>query len=176
MNKTFKALGLKEWTVTDTCLIFKGVNIPFNELNNFNLVTTPTTSMTNGVIQTVHKGKLLALAFPYKQKNDAHEAVEFVKNKIEESHGVAKGYKYLLTSKTGTKLEVYNDYVILYFMPSGNLLSKYSQRRKCWRKTHQLQRHNFYSVYGASRNERWLYAILISRKHGQKRWCYGCNK
>lgn len=125
MNETFKGkgFGLKEWTVTDEYLIFKGENIPFEKLGFFNLVTTPTTSLTNGIVQFSYNGKIFTLAFAYDQKARVHEVIEFVKGKIDEANGIEKNYKYLLTSKTGSKLEVYDNYVMLYFMPVGSLMA-----------------------------------------------------
>lgn len=125
MNETFKGkgFGIKEWTITDEYLIFKGENIPYKNLDYFNLVTTPTTSLTNGIVNASYHGKVLTLAFAYNQKEKAHEVVEFVQEKINRAHGIEKDYKYLLTSKTGSKLEVYDDYVILYFMPVGSLIA-----------------------------------------------------
>lgn len=125
MNETFKGkgLGLKEWTVTDEYLVYKGEDIPYKNLASFNLVTTPTTSLTNGIVQASYNGKVLTLSFAYTQKEKAHEAIEFVKERIDRANGIEKNYRYLLTSKTGSKLEVYDDYVILYFMPVGSLMA-----------------------------------------------------
>lgn len=125
MNETFKGkgFGMKEWTVTDEGLVFKGENIPYKDLVSFNLVTTPTTSLTNGVVSASHKGKTLTLSFAYSQKEKVHEVVEFVQEQINKANGIEKNYRYLLTSKTGSKLEVYDEYVILYFMPVGSLVA-----------------------------------------------------
>ena len=130
MNETFKGkgFGLKEWTVTDEYLIFKGENISFEKLGFFNLVTTPTTPLTNGVVQSSYNGKILTLSFAYDQKARVHEVIEFVKRKLDEANGIEKDYKYLLTSKTGSKLEVYDDYVILYFMPVGSLIANIDRK------------------------------------------------
>ena len=125
MNETFKGkgFGMKEWTVTDECLVFKGENIPYKNLAYFNLVTTPTTSLTNGVVSASYNGKALTLSFAYNQKEKAHEVIEFVQEKINRANGIEKDYRYLLTSKTGSKLEVYDDYIVLYFMPVGSLMA-----------------------------------------------------
>lgn len=125
MNETFKGkgFGMKEWTVTDEFLIFKNEKISYRDLGFFNLVTTPTTGLTNGVIQASYNGKILTLAFAFDQKVKAHEVVEYVKAKIDEARGIVKDYKYLLTSRTGSKLEIYEDYVIIYYMPVGSLLA-----------------------------------------------------
>ena len=125
MNETFKGkgFGMKEWTITDEYLIFKGESIPYNNLAYFNLVTTPTTSLTNGVVSASYNGKVLTLSFAYNQKEKAHEVIEFVQEKINRANGIEKDYRYLLTSKTGSKLEVYDDYIVLYFMPVGSLMA-----------------------------------------------------
>ena len=122
MNETFKALGGKPWTVTDDALIYSGKKALFSELSSINLVTTPTTPLTNGVAQAVHNGKIYTLAFKYADKARAHSAIDFVKSKIDEAHGTVKDYKYKLLSHTGSYLEVYDDHIILYFMPVGSLL------------------------------------------------------
>lgn len=122
MNEEFKALGGKAWAVTDDALIYNGNKVLFSELSSLNLVTTPTTPLTNGVAQAVHQGKVYTLAFKYADKARAHSAIDFAKDKISEAHGAVKNYKYKLLSHTGSYLEVYDDYVILYFMPVGSLL------------------------------------------------------
>jgi len=123
MNQSFKGkgFGLKEWTVLDDKIVVGNKEYLYSELNSFNLVSTPTTGLTNGVIQTLVGGKVLTLSFAYAQKDDAHRVVEFVNNKIDLAHGVVKDYKYVLVSHTGTKLEVYDDYLILYHMQVGSL-------------------------------------------------------
>lgn len=122
MHEEFKAFGGKAWAVTDDTLIYAGQSIPFSDLASINLVTTPTTALTNGVAQATCGGKVLTLAFKYADKARAHQTIDYVKDKIGELHGVKKDYKYKLLSHTGTYWEVYHDYVILYFMPTGSLL------------------------------------------------------
>ena len=122
MNEEFKAFGGKAWAVTDDALIYAGTKIPFSDLASINLVTTPTTPLTNGVAQAVYGGKVCTLAFKYADKARAHSAIDFIKSKVDEAHGVVKNYRYKLLSHTGSYLEVYDDYVMLYFMPVGSLL------------------------------------------------------
>lgn len=124
MRAEFKASMMKAWGITDDYLIYGNDNIPYSELTSkLNLVTTPTTSLTNGVIQCRKGTKILNLAFKHADKERAHLAVEFANNKIDELNGVKKDYKYVLIAHTGTKLEVYEDYVILYFMQTGSLMT-----------------------------------------------------
>lgn len=123
MHEEFKALGGKPWAATDDALIFAGRTIPFAELSSVNLVTTPTTPLTNGVAQATHGGKVLTLAFKYADKARAHQVIDYMMDKVSEAQGVKKDYKYKLLSHTGTYWEVYSDYLILYFMPVGSLMS-----------------------------------------------------
>ena len=122
MHEEFKVFGGKAWAVTDDTLIYAGQSIPFSDLASINLVTTPTTPLTNGVAQATYGGKVLLLVFKYADKARAHAAIDYVKDKIGEMHGVKKDFKYKLLSHTGTYWEVYHDCVILYFMPTGSLL------------------------------------------------------
>ncbi len=122
MNATFKGLGMKEWTINDNEISFKGEVMKIEDITSFSLVSTPSTALTNGVIQAGYNGKILTLSFSFKQKEAAHSAIEYVKRKIDESKGVVKDYKYLLTSPRGTKWEIYNDYVMMYFLPSNSIL------------------------------------------------------
>ena len=123
MNERFKAFGCKEWGITETHLIFGNQEIPYNELAFFNLVTTPTTSLTNGVINAMHKGKILTIAFKHADKARAHSAVSYVKEQIDRANGIEKNYVYKLEAHTGTTLEVYEDHVIINFMQTGSLMT-----------------------------------------------------
>lgn len=123
MREEFKAMGLKPWIVTDNFLIFKNEEIPYSKMSFFNLVTTPTTGLTNGIIQVGYNGKILTLGFPFKDKVRAHSAIDFVKRKMEESSGVVKNYKYQMRSQRGSTIEVYETYLILNFLPSDGLLA-----------------------------------------------------
>ena len=121
MNAEFKAFGGKPWGVTDEAFVFNGNKIPYSEMTYFKLITTPTTPLTNGVAQGGYNGKVLTCAFKYADKSAAHQAINFVAEKIEAAHGVVKDYKYKLTAHTGTSLEVYDSYVIINHMQVGSL-------------------------------------------------------
>lgn len=122
MREDFKVFGLKAWAVTDNSLIYGNQEIPYSDLTSINLLTTPTTPLTNGVAQAVARsGKVYTLAFKHADKMRAHQVINFVKDKISESQGITKNYRYKLVSHTGSYLEVYDDYLILYFMPVGSV-------------------------------------------------------
>lgn len=123
MEANFKAFGGKAWGVTETNFIFNGKEIPYNEMEFFKLITTPTTGLTNGVAQGAYNGKILTCAFKYSDKQLAHQAINFVSEKIEESKGIIKNYKYKLLAHTGTTLEVYDTYLIINHMQVGSLMT-----------------------------------------------------
>lgn len=123
MNANFKAFGCKAWGVTDDEFVFNGQRIPYSEMTYFKLITTPTTGLTNGVAQGGHNGKILICGFKYADKTLAHQAINFVAEKIEAAHGVVKDYKYKITAHTGTTLEVYENYVIINHMQVGSLMT-----------------------------------------------------
>lgn len=75
--------------------------------------------MSNGVAQTNANSKYLTLAFEYSQKERFASAVTYANEQIASSNGVKQNYKYILQSPNGNKLEIYEDYAILYYLKSG---------------------------------------------------------
>ena len=123
MEENFKALGCKAWGVTEDYLIYGNKNIPYSDLEFFKLISTPTTPLTNGVVQCGYNGKILTCAFRHCEKESVHKIISFVTEKIEVAHGIVKDYKYKFTSHTGSVLEVYEDHIIIYHMQVGSLLT-----------------------------------------------------
>lgn len=123
MEVNFKAFGCKEWGVTDTHFIYGSQEIPYSELGYFKLITTPTTGLTNGVAQGTYNGKVLTCGFKYADKQMAHQAINYVAEKIEEANGVVKDYKYKLLAHTGSTLEVYDKYLVINHMQVGSLMT-----------------------------------------------------
>ena len=121
MKEEFKVFGSKSWCVCDDAFFYGGQQIPYEQMTAFNLLTTPSTPLTNGVAQGQANGKILTCGFKYADKARAHEAITFVKAKIEAAHGLVKDYKYQLTAHTGSTLEVYDTYLIINHMQVGTL-------------------------------------------------------
>ena len=121
MNYNFKAFGTKAWGVTDDYFLYDGMRIQFNQMTYFKLVSTPTTSLTNGVANGEYDGKTIVCAFKYADKESAHMAINYVSEKIQEAQGNVKDYKYKLLAHTGTTLEVYDTYVIINHMSVGSI-------------------------------------------------------
>ena len=87
MREEFRAIGCKPWGVTDDALIYGGQTIPYKELTSFNLATTPSTSLMNGVIQTKHKGRILVLGFKFSDKDRAQKAYEYARQQVIAANG-----------------------------------------------------------------------------------------
>lgn len=123
MREEFKAFGIKGWGVTDEGLLFSGELIPYNQISKINLISTPSTALTNGIAQTRYNGKALTLGFKYADKMRAHTAIDFANLKIDALNGDVKEYKYYMRAHTGTSLEVYENYIVLNFMQTGSVLT-----------------------------------------------------
>ena len=125
MLEEFKPMAMsgKPWSVSDDSITHGGKQFPYAEVASFNIVTTPTTPLTQGVAQLQAGGKAYICAFKYADKQRAHEAIQFANNKIDEAKGVVKDYKYQLTAHTGTRLEVYDDYLVIHHMQVGSLMA-----------------------------------------------------
>lgn len=119
MNEEFKAFGCKTWAVTDECFVFGGTKIAYEDISSIAVVSIPSSPLTNGVAQLGRNGKILTLGFKHADKKRAQDCIEFVKERIDAIHGKEANYKYKLVAHTGTKLEVYDDYLIIYHLQTG---------------------------------------------------------
>lgn len=113
------ALGLgKKFIFTENSLIYGSAEYCYAELTQINIVNPPR-PISNGVAQTRANGKCLTLAFEYSQKERFASALTYANEQIASANGITQNYKYILQSPNGTKLEVYEDYAILYYLKSG---------------------------------------------------------
>lgn len=93
---------------------------PYSELHPIQLVNKPTTQLMQGVAQAITlSGKTLTLVFSFNQTERFLKALDYANNQINLAHGTAKERKYLLQSVEGSKLEIYEDYAQLYYLPTG---------------------------------------------------------
>ena len=122
MRVELAGLMMPRWVVEDNGIEYKGTTMPYNKISSVNLVTGAS-ALTNGVIQFVYEGKLVTVSYSFKQRNDAQQALQFIKDKIRESSGVKDDFKFRLVAHTGTVLRVYDDYLILNHMRSGSTIS-----------------------------------------------------
>lgn len=124
MNITFKAPMMAEWTIVEDGVIYKGLKYLFKDINSVTLANTPNNGLTNGVVQlTVAGGKILNLAFPFKQKQDALAAVDFLKincgddatraRNAERREKESIGLVYDLQGVRGRSMKVYEDRCVI---------------------------------------------------------------
>lgn len=115
-------LGLgKRFVFTENSLIFGDEEYAYSQLSPITLVTAAT-FLTNGVAQAkTENGLTLTLAYNHKDNGRFGTALTYANEKIDIAHGNTKNYKYLLQSPSGSKIEVYDDYIILYYVKSGSI-------------------------------------------------------
>ena len=119
MNEEFKTFLNTSFSITEAGLIVRGVTCPYATLDRIRIINDAT-SFANGVISIdTREGKTITLAYSNKDRERASIAIEYAKQQIELAHRIVKGFKYVMRASTGTKLEVYDDHLILYFMPVG---------------------------------------------------------
>lgn len=121
MNESFSpkwGIGGKSFTFTQDALIYGNETIPYSQLTTITLLTPPT-PFTNGVAQSRTKdGKLINLAYENKQKDRFASALSFANEQIDDANN-QKDYKFKFQSPTGTKIEVYEDYLMMYYVSAS---------------------------------------------------------
>ena len=123
MYATFKAIGTAPWTITDEGLEYRGEKFRFDEITSVRLQNNTSSSLINGVIQVVARGKMLILGFPFKQKAAAEQALQI----LQDSYGTgeqqaanaarremqAVGLVYDLKGVRGRSMRVYEDRAVI---------------------------------------------------------------
>lgn len=114
-------LGLgKRFVFTENSLIFGDKEYAYSELSPITLVTAAT-FLSNGVAKTkTENGITLTLGYNHKDNERFAIALTFANKQIDIAKGNAKNYKYILQSPSGSKIEVYDDYITLYYVKSGS--------------------------------------------------------
>lgn len=114
-------LGLgKRFAFTENSLIFGNKEYAYSQLSPITLVTAATV-LSNGVAQTITKnGLTLTLGYNHKDNERFAIALTYANKQIDIVNGNAKNYKYILQSPSGSKIEVYDDYITLYYVKSGS--------------------------------------------------------
>jgi len=112
-------VGGKHFVITADSLIYGNDEYTYEQLSNINLRSAPT-ALTNGVAQTTINGKTLTLSYAVNQKERFAAAMTYANEQIDIAHGKVKNCKYILQTSTGSKIEVYEDYLILYYMATNS--------------------------------------------------------
>ena len=81
MNYTFKPVMAKSWSLLDDKIVLGGKEIPLENITKVEFTNRPTSSLQNGtVIINFSDGKWNILAFPYKQRAEAEEAIQYIRD------------------------------------------------------------------------------------------------
>lgn len=113
------ALGMgRKFAFKEKSLVYSDKEYEYAKLKPITLVTAPTFA-SNGVAQTTTEdGELLTLAFTYKDNARFNSVLAYANEQINAEHGNVKKYKFVLQSPSGSKVEIYNDYLIVYYLKS----------------------------------------------------------
>lgn len=113
------AFGMgKKFVITESSLIYGTEEYTYSQLTPIRIVNPPM-PLSNGTASTVANGKELVLAFECSQKDRFAKAMTYANEQIDLANGTVRNYKYVLQSEQGTKIEVYEDYILLYALKSG---------------------------------------------------------
>ena len=108
----------KRFIITENSLTFGKDEYAYSQLSPITIITAAT-PITNGVAQTTaDNGTVLTLLYNYKDNGRFGIALTYANEQIDIAHGNKKNYRFLLQSPSGSKIEVYDDYIILYYIKS----------------------------------------------------------
>ncbi len=108
----------KRSIIKEKSLVHGNNEYPYAQLSPIRMLTAAT-RLTNGVAQVTANGKILTISYRPVDNERFAAAVTYANEQIDLAHGNSKKYKYILQSHTGTKLEIYEDYLILYYIETG---------------------------------------------------------
>lgn len=113
------AMGMgKKFVITENSLIYGGEEYDYSRITPICIVNPPA-PLTNGTASTTLDGKAVSLAFDYSQKERFAQAMTYANEQIDSVNGTVRTYKYIIQSEQGSKLEVYEDYAIMYELKTG---------------------------------------------------------
>ena len=120
-EKFSPTLGLgKGFIMTDRSIIQSKVEYMYCDMEPI-VLTTPPSALVNGVATTRVNGKTLTLAFQEIQGKKFLSCMEYANKQIDLAHVTVRKYKYVIQSSLIAKVEVYDDYIMIYYMKSGIL-------------------------------------------------------
>lgn len=122
MHEEFKPLGKPLWGVTDEGVIFEKNLIPYSEQPHIKIVVSPS-FFTCGVGHLTYADKTEVFSWENKDRERAAQAIAFANQHSDAMSNVNDGKKYSITSHTGTTLVVYEDYIVLDYVPAGSVIA-----------------------------------------------------
>lgn len=112
-------LGMnKKFVITESSFIYGTEEYDYSQLAPIRIVC-PAEKLINGRAVTQIDGKEINLYFEYSQNDRFIKAMNYANEQIDIAHGTVHKYKYVFQSKDNSKIEVYEDYIILYLLKSG---------------------------------------------------------
>lgn len=108
----------RKFAFTEKSLIVSDEEYLYDTLLSINIVDVPT-KLTDGQVDVLTKsGKKISLMYGLTQNERFMKMLTYANEKIETESNSTKKYKLLFQSKSGTKIEVYEEYIILYKIDS----------------------------------------------------------
>ena len=81
MNYTFKSWMMKPWTVLDDKIIIGEKEFPLEDVIKIDSINMPKNPLQDGGFGiTTSDGKWRPLCFPYKQREEGAEAIEYIRS------------------------------------------------------------------------------------------------
>ncbi len=113
-------LGMgRKFAFTENSLIVSDEEYPYDTLLSIKVINVPTKLTDGGAEVTTKGGKTISLIYGLTQNERFMKMLTYANEKIETESSSTPKYKLLFQSKSGTKIEVYEEYIILYKMDSG---------------------------------------------------------
>lgn len=108
----------RKFVFTEKSLIVSDEEYLYDTLLSINIVDVPT-KLTDGQVDVLTKsGKKISLMYGLTQNERFMKMFTYANEKIETESNSTKKYKLLFQSKSGTKIEAYEEYIILYKIDS----------------------------------------------------------
>ncbi len=78
MLVTFKAFGMKSWTIDGDIIIYGNKRIPLSAVHKVTVSDAPASSIQNGVIQLSVGSWFYTLAYPFSQREEAAKVAKYI--------------------------------------------------------------------------------------------------
>lgn len=112
------------FSITDSGLIYGGTVYSYSQLSPITLISAPANSLLNGTAQvTVNHSTVLSLAYEYNQHQAFLQAMAYANEQINQLSANAQNYRYLMQAEDGSKVEVYDSYLVIYYSKSDLMSS-----------------------------------------------------
>ena len=98
-------------------LYYKKKEISYNDCSIIRIVNCPSILIDGSAVIQINE-KEHTINYGFKDRERAIEIFSYINSRIEEAQDLEKNYKFFIWAHTGTRLEVYEDYICLDFLPS----------------------------------------------------------